>query len=110
LVVLEGEHYQKIYHSPKPTLRALIENYAIWAKGVNWMKVDFDAVKSSTLFNTVAIYLAYSRDLLEVEPIRLRISDEGLTLPDPAGDEVLAALHWRDLAGFYEHLVERLAP
>lgn len=45
-----------------------------------------------------------------MERLRLRITDDGLTLPNPAGDEVLAALRWRSLDGFYDHLLERLNP
>ena len=74
------------------------------------MTVDYETVKSSVLFDTVAIYLAYSFDLLEMERLRLRITDDGLTLPAPAGDEVLVALRWRSLDGFYDHLLERLKP
>jgi inosine-uridine nucleoside N-ribohydrolase len=110
LVVLEGDSYRKIYQSEQPALRALIENYHIWARLVTWMKVDYEAVQSSTLFDTVAVYLAYSRELLEVEPIRLRVTEDGLTLPDPDGEEVLAALRWRSLEGFSDHLMERLQP
>jgi inosine-uridine nucleoside N-ribohydrolase len=109
-VVLDGNRYQQIFHSENPTLNALIENYKIWAKLVTWMTVDYETLRSSVLFDTVAVYLAYSFDLLETESIRLRITDDGLTLPDPDGDEVLAALRWRDLDAFYEHLVERLNP
>ena len=108
LVILDGERYQKIYRSSTPALKALIENYHIWAKLVTWMKVDFEQVKSSTLFDTVAIYLAYSHDLLEMQKISLSISDEGLTCPDPAGQEVLAAMNWKNLEAFNDHLVERL--
>lgn len=110
LVVLAGARYQQVYHSPNPVLQALIENYKIWAKLVTWMTVDFVETQSSTLFDTVAVYLAYRCDLLEMERIRLRITDDGLTLPDPEGDEVLAALRWRDLDAFYDHLLERLKP
>ena len=74
------------------------------------MTVDYETVKSSVLFDTLAVYLAYSFDLLEIEKIRLRITDEGLTLPDPSGDEVLAALRWRSLERFHDHLLERLKP
>jgi inosine-uridine nucleoside N-ribohydrolase len=108
LVVLEGDRYQRVLHSTNPMLRALIENYEVWAKLVTWMQVDYVDTKTSTLFDTVAIYLAYSSELLEMEKIHLSISDDGLTLPDPLGDEVLAALRWRSLEGFYDHLVERL--
>jgi inosine-uridine nucleoside N-ribohydrolase len=107
-VILGGERYQKILRSPKPALKAVIENYRAWAKLVTWDKVDYQELRSSVLFDTVAVYLAYSRELLEVNPIRLRLSDEGLTIPDPAGDEVMAALHWRNLDAYYDHLVEML--
>jgi inosine-uridine nucleoside N-ribohydrolase len=110
MIVLDGARYQQVYRSQNPALKALIENYKIWAKLVTWMSVDYETVKSSVLFDTVAVYLAYSTDLLEMEPIRLCITDNGLTLPDPDGDEVLAALRWRDLDGFYDHLLERLKP
>ncbi|MCG2788083.1 MAG: nucleoside hydrolase [Anaerolineae bacterium] len=110
LVVLDGERYQQVYHSESPMLKALIENYKIWAKLVSWMKVDYEDVKTSVLFDTVAVYLAYSANLLEMETIRLRVTDDGLTLLDPAGDEVKTALRWRDLDGFHQHLLERLNP
>ena len=109
-MVLDGERYQQVYHSATPATRALIENYKIWAKLVPWMKVDFETARSSVLFDTVAIALGYKCDLLEMERIRLRITDDGLTVPDPSGDEVLAALRWRDLESFYSHLLERLDP
>lgn len=110
LVALEGERYQKVYRSPNPALRALIENYKIWARLVTWMTVDYIDSKSSTLFDVLAVYLAYSFDLLEMEKIRLRITDNGLTVPNPNGTEVLAALRWRNLDRFYDHLLERLNP
>lgn len=110
LIALDGARYQQVYRSENPVLKVLIENYKIWAKLVTWMRVDYETVRSSVLFDTVAVYLTYSFDLLEMERIRLSISDEGLTLPDPSGDEVLAALHWRDLERFHDHLLERLKP
>jgi inosine-uridine nucleoside N-ribohydrolase len=109
-VTLDGTRYQQVYRSGSPMLKALIENYKIWAEGVSWMEVDYVQVRSSTLFDTVAVYLAYGSDLLDIEQIRLRITDDGLTYPDPAGDEVQVALRWRDLEGFLDHLLERLRP
>jgi hypothetical protein len=34
------------------------------------MTVDYETLRSSVLFDTVAVYLAYSFDLLEMESIR----------------------------------------
>lgn len=56
----------------------------------------------------MVVYLAYSADLLDMTPIRLRITDEGVTLPNLAGDKVLVALRWRDLGAFHDHLTARL--
>jgi len=109
-VTLDGTRYQQVYRSGSPTLKALIENYQIWAEGVSWMEVDYFETRSSTLFDTVAVYLAYGSDLLDMETIRLRITDDGLTIPDPTGNEVQVALRWRDLEGFLVHLLERLQP
>ena len=87
-----------------------MENYRIWARLASWVTVDLVDSRSSTLFDTVAIYLAYSQHLVEIERIRLSVTGDGLTVPDPAGDEVQLALRWRDLDAFYDHLVERLNP
>lgn len=108
LVVLQGARYQRILRSRNPTLRALIENYRIWAGLVMWSAVDYVDTRSSTLFDTVAVYLAYSRSGLAIDRVRLRISDDGLTLPDPAGVEVGVALRWLDLDAFLDHLTHRL--
>jgi inosine-uridine nucleoside N-ribohydrolase len=108
LVRLDGARYQEVYRSPIPALKALMENYKIWAKEVTWMVAADVSTRSSVLFDTVAVYLAYGSEWLEMESLRLRISDDGLTLPDPQGAEVLAALRWRDLEAFCDHLLERL--
>lgn len=109
LVYLSGERYQKVFNSSNSLLKALIENYKIWSEVVPWTKVDYKVV-SSTLFDTVAIYLAYSRDLIEMEKIKIKVTDDGYTLPDAEGDELQVAIKWKDLEGFLDHLVERLKP
>jgi hypothetical protein len=47
-----------------------------------------------------------------METICLHLTDDGLTLPDTNGDEVLAAMRWRDLDAdaFSDHLLTRLMP
>ncbi len=109
LVYLSGERYKRILNSQNPLLKTLIENYKIWAELVPWTKVDYKVV-SSTLFDTVAIYLAYSRDFIEFENINIKITDDGFTLPDPEGDKLQVAIRWKDYEAFLDHLVERLNP
>ncbi|MEM2742343.1 MAG: nucleoside hydrolase, partial [Nitrososphaeria archaeon] len=89
--------------------KALIENYRIWSEIVPWTKVDY-RIASSTLFDTVAVYLAYSRDLVEIDKIKIKVTEDGYTLPDSDGDEIQVAINWKNLEEFLDHLLERLKP
>jgi inosine-uridine nucleoside N-ribohydrolase len=109
-VVLSGENYHKIWSATDdPVLRAVIENYCVFAPRVSWMNPDYFAVRSTTLFDCVAVYLGYAEDLVTTETIRFRITDEGFTVRDPAGPfTARAALKWKNLSAFNEHLTHRL--
>ncbi len=110
LVRLHGEKYAAVLQSEAPLAVAIIENYRIWAKGMNAEGWQFDPdVHSSTLWDTVAVYLAFSEDLLAMERLGLRVTDEGRTLVDPGAKKVNCALEWRDLAAFEDLLVQRVA-
>ncbi len=107
--ILSGALYQQIATAHDPLLQALIENYRVWAALVPWVEVDFVAWRSSILFDTVAVYLAYSRDHVMVELMRLHITDDGMTVrADDGACHLEVALHWRDLNAFLEHLTARL--
>ncbi|MGD0814553.1 MAG: nucleoside hydrolase [Verrucomicrobiota bacterium] len=108
--VLTGENYHRIWNATgDPTLRAVIENYCIFAPRVNWMNCDYFALRSSTLFDCVAVYLAYSEAFVETETIRFHISNDGYTLRDDHGEfTARAALHWKNLSAFQDHLTARL--
>jgi inosine-uridine nucleoside N-ribohydrolase len=109
--VLEGENYHRIWSATSdPMLRALIENYCFFAPRVTWMHCDFFATRSTILFDSVAVYLAYSETFVEIETVRFNITDDGFTIRDEASGSYTArvALRWRDLAGFHTHLTRRL--
>jgi inosine-uridine nucleoside N-ribohydrolase len=110
LVRLKGERYARVRDSKDPLLRALIENYRLWCPRRDWCAKDAEYVgsKSSTLFDTVAVYLAISRELVKTERLGVRVTDEGMTVPDPAARALSWATEWRDLDGFEEWLVARL--
>lgn len=107
-VVLDGSRYQSIRHSQKPALQALLKNYDIWSKEVTWFKVDYVEFQSTTLFDTVAVYLAYNKDFVRLESLKLSVREDGLTYLDPDGIEIQAALDWHNLDAFYDHLLARL--
>jgi hypothetical protein len=60
------------------------------------------------LFDTVAVYLAFSEAGLEMETLTLAVRDDGLTAIDPAGDPVRIAADWTDYPAFEALLVDRL--
>lgn len=104
LVRLTGDEYAKVRNRGDEITTALIENYDVWVEGHN-----FDStVESSVLFDTVAVYLTYSHELLEIERIGLSVTDDGFTVPDGDGPEVDVAVRWKDLKQFERYLAERL--
>jgi len=106
-IVLTGENYQSIFHSSDPLLQATIENYRIWSLPRK-NHGEFFSQKSSTLFDTVAVYLAFSTELLVMERMGVRISDDGFTVPDPAALPFSVAIDWKSLPAFEKFLTRRL--
>ena len=106
LVQLKGDKYRQIAASTDPLTRAVIENYRIWRKaGDPHVKEPLDA--SSVLFDTVAIYLAFSSELVTFEELPIAITDDGLTRIDQQAKRVTCAMAWKDLAKFEDFLVDR---
>jgi len=102
IVRLDGELYGQVAASPDPLARAVIENYRIW------LGAKPDPGRSSVLFDTVAVYLAYSTDLLTMARLGIRVDHAGFTRIDPAAAQIDCALAWRDLDAFRRLLVARL--
>ncbi|HUS58300.1 MAG TPA: nucleoside hydrolase [Planctomycetota bacterium] len=106
LVVLDGAKYRAVRESRDPLAQAVIENYRHWLK---WHKLEGDIeVKSSVLFDTVAVYLAFSDELLVMEKLGIRVSDDGYTLIDEHAKEITCAMAWKDMGAFEYLLVKRL--
>ena len=110
LVTLTGANYQRIYRSGDPWLKALIGNYRVWLPLAPFIKPGTDpAIMSTTLFDTVAVYAAQSRDLLVMEDLPVRVTDDGYTVVDERDGRVVhCATGWRDLRTFEEKLVDIL--
>jgi inosine-uridine nucleoside N-ribohydrolase len=109
-VRLSGERYARIRASRDPLVRGLMDAYAAWCRHRDWCAKDPELVasKSSTLFDTVAVYLAISRDLAKTETTGVRVTDEGMTVPDPSARPLAWATEWKDLDAFEEWLTTRL--
>lgn len=108
--VLDGENYRRVWSATAdPALRAVIENYCVFAPRVGWMHCDFFALRSTILFDCVAVYLAYAEDWVETETVRFAITDDGFTVREEVGPYTArVALRWRDLPAFHDDLTRRL--
>ena len=104
-VRLTGAKYAAVAASGDPFARAVIENYEVWKRSGGWVK---EPGTSSVLFDCVAVYLAFSEELLAMSRMKLIVTGDGFTREDPAGSEVNVALDWKDLGAFEDLLVERL--
>ncbi|WFB37752.1 nucleoside hydrolase [Kiritimatiellota bacterium B12222] len=107
-VKLTGEDYQRIRRSTDPLIQELMKANDIFFDSVTWMNYP-SSTASSILFDTVAVYLAYSEEWVEIETLPIRIEDGGFTRIDQQeGSPVRCAVRWKDLDGFKQHLISRL--
>ena len=121
IVQLEGGKYQKVLKKNSPLTQALIANYYAWYRQ-GLINQDKDLIgpelnrqinqklhsSSTTLFDTVAIYLAMSTDLVKMEKLGIKVTDDGHTQIDETAKVVNCATEWKDLGAFEDFLVERL--
>jgi inosine-uridine nucleoside N-ribohydrolase len=106
LVTLEGERYRRVLEATDPVASTIIQNYRLWSRSNN---TRHDAERrSSVLFDTVAVYLAFSQDLCRMERLGIRVSDDGYTLIDQQAKPMNVATGWKSLDHYRDLLVQRL--
>ncbi len=106
LVDLSGDRFQTLKRSSDPLVRAVLENYRIWAG-----KKSIDELRAtSTLFDPVAVYLALPgpRSLVTMEVLPIAVTPDGFTRIASSGAKMSVATAWEDLDGFRDLLVARL--
>jgi len=110
IVQLEGDKHQQVVASDDLLARAVMSNYATWWMRGNAAEKDPDLWRreSSILFDTVAVYLAFSEALLEMEDLPVRVTDEGFTRIESGAKVQRCATGWADLGAFEDLLVSRL--
>lgn len=109
VVRLTGGNYRKVRESPDPLLRALMENYRIWIDNNPSAKHLDIETQSSILHDTVAVYLAFSDELLVMEEMGIEITDDGYTVVNEKAKRVRCAMAWKNLEAYYDLLASRLA-
>jgi len=106
LVTLDGQRYQRLLKSTDPVVSAILQNYRLWCRS-NKNQDDAER-RSSVLFDTVAIYLAFTQALCQMETLGLRVTEDGFTRIDDHGKRMAVATAWKDLDGYRDFLVGRL--
>jgi inosine-uridine nucleoside N-ribohydrolase len=107
LVTLEGARYRRVVGAADPVASAIIANYRLWSRA-NHAEANAEH-QSTVLFDTVAVYLAFSQDLCALERLGIRVSDDGYTLLDPRAKVMNVATAWKSLDRYRDLLVQRLA-
>lgn len=109
-IVLDGAEYRRLYESDQPWIRLLMDNYRAWLPGAPFIALDHDMSRqSTTLFDAVAVHLALGGDLVGMQRLPLRVTDDGYTVIDPdAGRPVNCAMTWKSREAFERRLVGRL--
>ncbi len=107
---LTDERYASVRDSQDPLAQAIIDNYRLWLPHIDWLPDDptLPERESTTLFDIVAVYLAFSEEWVEIEEVGLEVTDEGHTVEDPSARAVRGALRWKDRAALEEQIVARL--
>ncbi|HNY78697.1 MAG: nucleoside hydrolase [Sedimentisphaerales bacterium] len=121
LIHLRGDKYQKVLRRNSAITSNLIQNYRAWqADGLKGERKGIDAANlarlvnnqlnsaSSTLFDTVAVYLAINTDLVRMEQLPVEVTDDGYTKIVEGAKVINCAVEWKSLDGFEGFLVERL--
>jgi len=108
LVVLRGEKYQKVRQSSSPVAQAIVENYQAWCKAHKGVKDDLYLRQSSTLFDTVAVYLSFCQGFCQMESLGIRVDDKGYTRIDATAKTVSTATAWKDMGAFEDLLIARI--
>ena len=107
-IVLSGALLECIMKCDNLVVRSIKENFEIWKRKPIPKFLLAKKNETSVLFDTVAIYLGFSEELLNIEELKIEITDRGLTQISERGNLVRCATSWKDLQAFKKLLVNRL--
>lgn len=111
IIQLEGERFQRLLEGRSDLLQAALDNHFSFFEAVaDWPGFNSmdPQIQTSVLYDTVAVYLAFSEAWLTMERLPVVVTDDGKTLLDEAGRQINCATGWRDREAFLDFLTERL--
>ena len=104
------ERQQNVVNPDTPPVLAY-DNHLSWFEAVqDWpLLKDMDPLRqSSILYDLVAIYIAFSDELLQMEDLPITITPDGKSLVEDAGHIVRCATEWHNKEAFLDLVTERL--
>jgi inosine-uridine nucleoside N-ribohydrolase len=104
-IALDQPRLEKLRASPDKLDRAILQAHAIWGG-----KTDFQT--TSLMYDTVAIFLAdpSAPDLVNYKTVRIKVTDDAMTIPTADGREMRVAVSWKNVEGFRDYLLNGLLP
>lgn len=107
-IVLSGVLLERIMECDNIIISTIKENFEIWKKKFFPKLFLIKKNETSVLFDIVAIYLGFSEELLNIEELKIEITDRGLTQISERGNLIRCATSWKDVEAFKKLLVDRL--
>jgi inosine-uridine nucleoside N-ribohydrolase len=109
--LLKDDRFKALLAGNDPLLQAALANHFGFFTAVSdwplFSTMDPHA-QTSILYDTVAVYLAFSETWLKMETLPILVSDDGKTLIDDRGRPVRCATEWHNEPAFLDFLVLRL--
>jgi inosine-uridine nucleoside N-ribohydrolase len=105
IIKLEGDRFQKLRSGTNPIIEQIIVNHEIWGWARSGLNIE---TETSILFDTVAIYLAISEELVEIETNAIEIKKDGKMKIKAKGIPVRCAIRWKNFTLYLDWLVDRL--
>ena len=107
-IVLSGDNFEQIMNCDNTIAKLIRENFEIWAKKKRLTKLITEDKKTSILFDTVAIYLGFSEELLNIEDLKIKVTEKEITKISEKGNDIRCATSWKDVQAFKDLIVNRL--
>jgi inosine-uridine nucleoside N-ribohydrolase len=104
-ITLDQPRLEKLRATNDKLDQAILEAHAIWGG-----KSKFQT--TSLMYDTVAIYLAdpAAPDLVNYKKVRIKVTDDAMTIPASDGRDMCVAVSWKNVEGFRDYLLNGLLP
>ncbi len=107
---LSGNNFERFMNCDKIIPSLIRESLEVWVKK-KYKRISEFKPKINTspiLYDTVAIYLAFSEELLNIENLKIEVTDSGFTKISEKGNLIRCAMSWKDVQAFKNLIVDRL--